>query len=146
LAIEEAIVSKLNFDATSALVKTVRKTACESCSSRDACSTIENGESMEVEVINNIGAKTGDRVVISIETASLLKLSFLLYIFPILLMILGAVVGHKTAPLLNFDESVFSAILSFFFFFLSFVFIKFKGKTLSKKNEYKPKIVRIINQ
>ena len=99
---------------------------------------------MEVEAINEAGAQIGDRIVLSIETASLLKASFLLYVFPILLMIAGAFIGQKTAPMFDIDPSLFSAVIGFLFFFISFWFVKSRGNTMAKKNEYKPKIIRIL--
>jgi len=144
LATEEGIVTKV--DSTTAWVTTVKSSACESCAARSSCSTLENGREMKVEAINTFEAMVGDRVVIYFETSSLLKLSFLLYVFPILIMITGAIIGHKIAPFFNFDRSLLSAVCGFLFLFLSFVFIKSKGSKLSKKNKYKPKIIKILAQ
>lgn len=142
MATERGIVIKV--DSTTAWVKTTRTGACETCSVKSSCSVIENGKEMEVEAINEVGAQVGDRIVISIETASLLKASFLLYVFPILLMILGAAIGQNIGPLFDIDASVFSAVVGFSFFFLAILFIKSRGNRLAKKNEYKPKIIRIL--
>ncbi len=144
MATEEGIVTKVN--STTAWVTTRKSSACESCASKSSCSTLASGEEMKVEAINTSGATLGDRVVIYFETSSLLKLSFFLYIFPILIMLVGALIGHKIAPSFSLDQSVFSAVCGFFFFFLAFLFIKSKGKSLSKKNQYRPKIIKIITQ
>ena len=45
---------------------------------------------MEVDAVNSVGAQVGDRIMLYFETGSLLKATFLLYIFPILCMLLGA--------------------------------------------------------
>ena len=142
MATERGIVTKL--ESTSAWVKTTRTSACKTCSAKSSCSSVENGTEMEVEAINEAGAQVGDRIIISIETASLLKASFLLYVFPILLMIAGAVIGQKTGPLLDIDPSAFSAVVGFSFFFISFWFVKSRGNRMARKNEYKPKIIRIL--
>jgi len=99
-----------------------------------------------VEAINEAGAQVGDRIIISIETASLLKASFLLYVFPILLMVAGAIIGQMSGPLFNIDPSAFSAVVGFLFFFISFWFVKSRGNRMARKNEYKPKIIRILNR
>lgn len=52
---------------------------------------------MTAEVINEIGAKIGDRIMLAVETASLLKATFLLYVFPILCMLAGSVLGAVLA-------------------------------------------------
>ena len=142
MATERGIVIKI--DSTTAWVKTTRTSACKTCSAKSSCNAVESGAEMEVEAINEVGAQIGDRIIISIETASLLKASFLLYVFPILLMIAGAVIGQKIGPLLAIDSSAFSAIVAFLFFFISFWFVKSRGNQMARKNEYKPKIIRIL--
>ncbi len=142
MAIERGIVIKL--DSTTAWVKTTRSSACETCSAKSSCNVVENGEEMEVEAINEAGAQVGDRIIISIETASLLKASFLLYVFPILLMLAGAIIGQKAAPLLDIDPSLFSAVVGFSFFFVSIWFVKSRGNRMAREKEYKPKIIRIL--
>ncbi|MEJ2166242.1 MAG: SoxR reducing system RseC family protein, partial [Desulfobacterales bacterium] len=91
-------------------MKTSKTGACKECSARGSCHSSGGGEEMEVEVINEVGAKVGDRIVLSFETGSLLKATFLLYVFPILLLILGAVIGQETASYLDFNPSGFAAV------------------------------------
>jgi len=134
----------LRLDSNNAWVKTKKTKACEGCSSRGACSAMGSGEEMEVEAINAAGGKVGDRVVLSLETSSLLKASFLLYIFPILCMLLGAFTGLKLAPVLSIDASIVAAIGGFFFFGLSFLLVKSMGDRMVQKDEYRPKIIRIL--
>jgi len=83
LATEEGIVIRM--EGGTAWVKTRRGSACESCSARHSCASPEgDGQEMEVEAINLAGAAIGDQVVVSIESAALLKTSFLLYVFLII--------------------------------------------------------------
>ncbi|MCP4105198.1 MAG: SoxR reducing system RseC family protein [Desulfobacteraceae bacterium] len=138
---EKGIVTKA--DSTTAWIKTTKTAACESCSARDGCHTLGGGKEMEVEVENTAGAKEGDHVVIGFESGPLFKLSFLIYIFPIFSMILGAAIGQKIAPDYNFNPSTLSVIIAFLFFFLAFLGIKLTGKRLADKKEYQPRIVRI---
>jgi sigma-E factor negative regulatory protein RseC len=99
---------------------------------------------MEVEVLNEAGAKVGDRIMLHLETVSLLKVSFLLYIFPILLLILGAAIGHALSMSLEVEPSALAALLGFCFFLASFLFIRSRANRLAKKNQYQPKIIKII--
>ncbi len=101
---------------------------------------------MIVEARNPAGAKVGDRVVLSFETSSLLKALFLLYVFPIICMIAGAVVGHKFAIIYNYNDSVMSAISGFLFFFLAIIVIRLTSDKLAEKDAYKPKIIRILSK
>jgi len=99
---------------------------------------------MEVTAINEAKAKSGDTVVIAFETGSLLKLSFFLYIFPILCLLAGALLGQHMAPSFPYDPSFISIFMGFLFFFIAFGLIKMSEKRLSGKKQYQPKIIRIV--
>jgi sigma-E factor negative regulatory protein RseC len=99
---------------------------------------------MEVKAINSAGASVGDRIVLSFETASLLKATFLIYVFPIILMIAGAVLGQVLAPFTEFSPSGLSVLLGFAFFFSALFIIKARANKMAKKNAYQPKITKII--
>jgi sigma-E factor negative regulatory protein RseC len=144
LATESGIVIRV--DSENAWVKTTRTSACESCAQKGACHVSADGREMEVEAINAVGAKVGDRVVLSLEAGTLLKSAFLLYVFPILMMLLGAVIGQKAASVFSFEPSAFSAIIGFTFLVIAFLIMKKKGNRLSRKKEYHPKIIRITGQ
>ncbi len=146
MATEEGIVFKMGAPgAGTAWVKTTRSSACESCSSKDACHGEGDGKEMEMEVeaINTVEARVGDRIVLNIETAYLLKATFLLYVFPILAMIAGAVLGQALAVMRGTDPSGWSALFGFLFFGLAFVVIRITGRCLSKNAGYTPEIIKI---
>ncbi len=143
MAIEEGIVIKV--DSSTAWVKCTKSAACKSCKAKGFCDTVGGSDDdVEVEAINAVGAKVNDRVTISFETSSLLKVSFLVYIVPVLFLILGVVIGNKIAPIFNYDQSIFSVLVGFLFLVAAFFFVKAKGKDLSTKDAYKPKIIRIL--
>lgn len=146
MATEEGIVIKV--DSSTAWVKCTKSAACESCKAKGFCNTMGGGgtDDVEIEAINTVGAKIDDRVTISFETSSLLKVSFLVYMVPVLFLILGVVIGDKIAPMLNYDQTIFSIVVGFLFLVAAFFFVKAKGKVLSTKEEYKPKIIRILKQ
>jgi sigma-E factor negative regulatory protein RseC len=98
---------------------------------------------MEVEALNTVGARVGDEIILNLDTGPLLKATFLLYVFPILCMIAGAVLGHRLALDRGWDPSGLSAALSLVALGISFFLIRLRGKALSRKNAYKPQIVRI---
>ena len=143
MATEHGIVTRI--DSREAWVKTVKSGSCEGCSARGSCHSLSDSGEVEVNAINEVGAKVGDRIVLNFETSSLLKVTFLLYVFPILLLIIGAAIGQETAPYFNVNPSGFSAIIGFSFFFAAVLVIKFKANKMAKKNEYRPKIIRVLN-
>ena len=144
MATEQGIVIKT--DSGSAWVKTVKSGNCAGCSARGACHATGGGDEMEVKVINEAGAKEGDRIVLSFKTSSLLKATFLLYVFPILLLMAGAVFGQAVATRFDFNPSGLSAIMGFSFFFAALLIIKTTANKLARKNEYQPKIIKILGR
>jgi sigma-E factor negative regulatory protein RseC len=103
----------------------------------------ENNE-MEVDAINEAGAKVGDRIVLNLETGPLLKVTFLLYVFPIILLIIGAAIGQRIATMLGMDSSGLSVLVGFTFLFAAVLFIKLKANNLAKNDKYRPTIIKII--
>jgi len=141
VATEQGVVLKVGAD--TAWVKASKSTACEGCASKGSCTAM--GEDMEVEALNIVGAKQGDRIVLTFETSPLLKASFFLYVFPILCMVAGAITGMHIAPKLDLDPSGSSAVSGFLFFFIAAFIVKIKGNQMSAKAKYRPKITRIIH-
>ena len=121
---ENGIVTSAN--PGTAQIKTIRSGACESCSSKKSCGTAGNQKEMIVTVKNTLNVQQGDHVVIGLETRPILYLTFLLYVFPIILLIIGALIGNFSAPLIDFNPSLFSIFIGFIFFGAAFVIIRKK--------------------
>ncbi|MCU0597911.1 MAG: SoxR reducing system RseC family protein [Desulfobacterales bacterium] len=138
---EEGIVVKL--DKKTAIIRTSRKTACESCSEKHSCTSIGSGQEMELEADNPINAQVGDRVTVALKTGKLMTASFLLYIFPILMMIAGALLGDHLAKTYPSDPSMMAAGLGFLFFFVAFGLVKLKDMQAKKSGGFRPEIIRI---
>lgn len=137
---ENGIVTDV--DATTAWIKTIRSGACESCSSKGSCGTAHDQKEMIVTVKNTLFVKKGDHVVIGLETKPVLFLSFLLYVFPIILLIAGALIGNSLAPALKMNPSFVAMISGFLFFGFAFYIIRKQNNSLSKNQAYKPFLVR----
>jgi positive regulator of sigma E activity len=99
---------------------------------------------MEVDVINTIGARAEDRVVIYFGTAPLLKASFLLYFFPVLIMMGSAFVGHQVASVRHWDPSLGAAGFGFCGLAGALLLVRSMGRKLATRKDYKPKIIRIL--
>ena len=99
---------------------------------------------MRVEALNIVGAKVGQNVVISFETTPLLKATFMLYMLPIIVLLIGAFTGQKLGFIFNLNPSLCSAFTGFFFFGISMLFVRVQGNKMAKKDEYHPRIIRII--
>jgi sigma-E factor negative regulatory protein RseC len=138
---EKGIVTQAN--SHTAWIKTIRSAACESCSSKDSCGTSHHGsQEMTVTVKNTLGVEKGDSVVIGIESKPMIYLSFLLYVFPIILLVIGAVIGDSLAPSLEMNRSLLSMVIGFSGFAIAFFIVRKKQAAMSKKDKYKPFLVR----
>lgn len=142
---EQGIVTRI--EAQNAWVKTQQSGACRGCSARGACHGLSGGsKEREVIAVNQAGAQVGDRILLSFESSSLLKVSFLLYVFPVLALIAGAVVGQQFGVMVGFNDSAGAALVGFFAFILAIWFIKTKANQLAQRNEYRPRIIRILGR
>lgn len=86
-----------------AWVRTIRASACESCSARSGCgqrvlASASSGRANQVLVSNHLNACVGDEVTVAIDESALLSASLLVYALPLLLMVLGAVAGQQWLP------------------------------------------------
>jgi sigma-E factor negative regulatory protein RseC len=137
---ESGIVTQA--DRSTAWVKTTRSGACEACTSRESCGTGHDAKDQVVIVKNTLGVEQGNQVVIGLETKPMMFLTFFLYVFPILLLMLGAVIGDSLSPALNMDKSFGAMILGFTFFAMAFLIIRKKQAGLTQKDEFKPFLIR----
>ena len=88
----EETASVVSLDGDRATVVLVRSDACGGCSAKHMCHP-SSGESMQMEVKNMADAHPGDRVVISLPPAQLLKASATAYLMPAVAAVAGAAVG-----------------------------------------------------
>jgi len=125
-----------------AWVETIRTPTCEGCASKDSCHGA--GKTMEVCAINDAGADIGDRVLVSIETGTLIKMSLLAYIFPVFALLAGAAVGNAIGPGLEMNPSLSAGIGGFGALAVAFLIIRlFEGK-IAQGEAYTPRITRIL--
>jgi len=78
------------------------------------------------------------------QTSSLLKVTFLIYVFPIIFLIIGAIIGQQLGAVFHFNTSASSATVGFLFFFVAVWIIKSRANKMAQKDRYQPKIVKIL--
>jgi sigma-E factor negative regulatory protein RseC len=125
-----------------ALVVTRMEPACEGCKARDTCSTLGGGgANVEVRARNTVRAEVGDFVTISIRGSSLLKVSFMVYMVPILALIGGIVLGCLLSRVISVDENLLVGLFGLLGFSGAFIWLKKKGDKASNNKEFIPEIV-----
>ena len=108
-----------------ALVITKMEPGCEGCKAKEACFSFGGGGvNTEVRTRNTVGAEVGDIVTISMRSSSLVKVSFLVYMLPILGLIGGIVLGYSLARLIPVDENILVGICGLFAFSGTFAWVR----------------------
>ena len=140
---EQGIIEKT--DARSAWVRVERSSACASCPSRSECK-VEFGKGIVVQVENSVGCRTGDRVRLSMGSGSFLKSTLVVYIFPVLALVAGALVGRELVTLENVSGDVVSVVAGFGTMAMYFVILRFADRKASRNPWSSPHIAAIIER
>jgi sigma-E factor negative regulatory protein RseC len=148
MAIEHGIVTRLGTQSSTptAWVKIIRSSACEACSSRHSCNAGRGGDDQEVETVNEVRAGIGDHIQVVMNTGSLLKATFLLYLFPILCMLVGGLTGDWVSMRLNIQGSALSVLLAVVFLGSAMLIVRIKGQRMGKDRAYRPRVLRVIGR
>ncbi len=121
-------------------VEFARTSACESCG---AC--MRFGEkSMTVTMENTLGAKPGDAVVVEMSAKSVIGAGMWAYVFPLFMLVIGAIVGKLVMPMLSIKGDTMVAIIALAFVGISFLILKWLDPFFAKRKGFKPKMVEII--
>ena len=100
-----------------------RSSACGNCK---ACGMLANQNEIVVEMQNELDAAIGDLVAVSITVQKALKASALAYIFPLLMLFLGVLLGWLLTDIWDIfqNTNVTMAVCSIIFVILSFLLLK----------------------
>ena len=130
-----------------ALIETERRSACESCAVRKGCGTgtlskVLGKKSNRLKVLNPVGARVDDEVVIGLDEAALVKGSLAVYIVPLLGMFLAAGVAQWLFPSLGEGVMIGFALIGLiggFFWVRSF------SRRIAFDERYQPVILRVVS-
>ncbi|MDH4127908.1 MAG: SoxR reducing system RseC family protein [Spirochaetota bacterium] len=113
------------------------------CGSCNSCSSGGNSKNKSICLDNTINAKLNDLVILSLSPSKGIFISIILYVFPILMLILGYFVGNyfDDESDIHTTESYLAIIFSFIFLLLGLLIIYFFDKLMYRKNKLSPKIV-----
>ena len=140
---EEGIVVK-KLDGGLIQVVVERKDACGSCPSKGACTMLADTKDMLVEARDEAGAEVGERVVLSQKPKTLLKASFVAYIWPLMGLLAGVVVGKKLSELFGVNPELLMPLSGLVGAALAFYIIYLSRKSFAASGDYTPTATRII--
>ncbi|MDO9064049.1 MAG: SoxR reducing system RseC family protein [Sulfuricella sp.] len=150
----EAVVVKI--EQAVAYVQAERKSSCGGCS-ESSCGTsvLANFFGQKTPLYrasNEAGAKVGDRVVVGMNESALFKGTLLLYLFPLLLLFVGAVAGSALAVTADVKDG-YSIAGAFIGLVAGFLGLKFLSSKMEGGRQFQPVIlsrmvdmpVRLVN-
>ena len=140
---EEGIVVRKDSGNT-VWVEAVRHSACEGCASKGACQAGSENK-MEARAVNSAGADIGDKVVMEVSQSSMVKVSLLLYLVPVVFLIFGAFAGERLSVGMTMDPQAVSALCGFGALFIAVVIVVVVGRRAARDERYIPKVTRIIS-
>jgi sigma-E factor negative regulatory protein RseC len=137
---EQGIVEEIRKN--TAIIKIEKSASCKHCADKDSCSVADRN--MLIEVNNILNAKEGDRVEVSVPEGTFVKLSLMVYIFPVAALMIGAILGNFLSMQLKTDPSATAAITGALFLAASFLGLKILDKNKNTGEKYSPRMTRIV--
>jgi sigma-E factor negative regulatory protein RseC len=121
--------------------------ACASCGARHTCS-IPGGETKKRSLVihNSIGAEPGDYVEFIVREQSVVASSLLIYLFPVIALVAGSMLGLSLSHLFTIDEDLTAGIFGLSAFLLSFIIIRLMTPLLTEKVSFMPELTRKISE
>jgi len=121
-----------------AKVRTSRHNDCANCG---AC---PGNSAMVLEVRNDLGAKTGQRVMVEVRQDSMLKAAFIVYLLPLVAAFIGVMAGMVFAERLGDYDSWFQIGGGCIAILLSLAYIKYFDYHARTNATTQPVIIRIL--
>jgi len=129
-------------------VETQRRSSCDSCAAEKACGTatlsrvLGNRRSV-VRVISATPLRVGDQVIIGIREQALVRGSLAVYAVPILLLLLGGLIGELGAELSIWKNAEFASIsLGILGLIAGLVWLKKFTRRIQNDEKYHPVVLR----
>ncbi|MBI5641198.1 MAG: SoxR reducing system RseC family protein [Nitrospirae bacterium] len=126
-----------------ARVSVPRKSACEGCTA-GTC-RVED-QTMEIEALNQAGAKVGQKVKVAVKPFAYTKGTLVVYGLPAAGLVMGAIIGKEfmSRVFTKADPDMLSAVFGFGFFVISLIGVKVWSHIADKRTDSKPVIEEIL--
>ena len=131
-------------DDKTAKMRMQRHSACASCGK---CAKLTSeSQDLIVEVDNQIGAKVGDHVEVSMDSVKVMKATMLAYMLPLVFLIAGTAICLFVLNNINFNGPIelLSGLCGLLCTFLSYLYLRKNDKKYRESRDYIPIVVRII--
>ena len=130
-------------------MKVQRTSSCESCSLKSGCgqsslTKLSSNHCLELDVENTLDAKSGDEVLISIPESGLMTASLRIYFIPLLLMVLGAVIGDLLDSQSDVVSEIWTMLLSLAGLIIGFYWARMFSQKQAFHKDFLPKMTKVF--
>lgn len=134
-------------DGHRAWVQILRQTACQSCEARKGCgqstlAKMSGGKASQVLVNNALNLNVGDEVLLGISESAMVRASLMVYMFPLLAMIVFAVLATQLFP----ANQLFISLGGLLGLAAGFGFVRFYSNQHQGDTAFEPKMIRKLAQ
>ncbi len=123
------------------LVEVEAGSGCGSCHAKGSCMMGSNGRSRKLWIKKNLDVHPGERVNFGIEEKGVVMASFLLYLFPVVMLIAGMMIGGFYSDFMGMKEETASIFAGIAGIALAFVIIRLVSPVLRKKRSFEPVLI-----
>lgn len=116
------------------LVSVTRNEACGSCAAKGSCG---QKEETIIELYSPDDIEVGDKVILESRTSDITKYSMYVYVLPVVMMVIGAVLPNVFLKNSGYDVNLLTLLSIIIFFAISFLIIKAIDKNLASDNVMK---------
>lgn len=123
-------------------VETVRVTACQSCSANKGCGHAvldrkHAGSRARVRAINDLPLKVDQTVILGLPDGALLKGSVMVYLVPLILLFVGALLGERFGS----DGAAIGGVAGLFF---GFLLNRWYSQQHQQDPSLQPRVLRVL--
>ena len=120
-------------------VQIFRNGACGSCSASGSCA---ESKTTEIELFTHENIKKGDRVMIEGSSSDVTKLTAVVYIFPVVMVLVGAILPNVFLKNTGIDLNLLTLISVLVFLLISLVFVKGLDNKVKDRNIMKVRKIK----
>jgi sigma-E factor negative regulatory protein RseC len=144
----EETAQVVRIDGAQVWVETRRRSTCSGCAAEKGCGTavlskVLGQRRTQIRVLSDMSLAVGDQVVIGIEARSLVRGSLAVYAVPLLLLLLGAVLGKLGAGSgLWANAEAASLVLGLGGLAAGLLWLKYFTRHIQDDRNYQPVVLR----
>lgn len=124
--------------------KNILKIKLNSSEKCHSCGLCNNKNEPILEALDECNANVGDFVIVEIKKKYYYKVTFLIYLFPLISFISGVFIGYIIGENLKIDPQIFGFLVGIILTVISYISLYFLDKNLSKKEKIVPVAKKIV--